>query len=146
VIVLDTQHVSQLQRTGSRDAVALETKLQVVPPANARITVITPYEQFRTCLGLIHSGKEPDEQVSHFSLFHRLLDYYATQWQGRILPFDTDAATIFQGFSPALLRRIGSRDAKIAAIALAHGGTLLSANLSHFQQVPGLRVEDWLRD
>ncbi len=40
--------------------------------------------------------------------------------------------------------RIGTTDLKIAAIALTHQGTLLSSNRRDFDQVPGLRVEDWL--
>jgi tRNA(fMet)-specific endonuclease VapC len=39
--------------------------------------------------------------------------------------------------------RIGTMDLKIAAIALAHGATLLSRNLVDFKKVPGLTVEDW---
>jgi predicted nucleic acid-binding protein len=35
-------------------------------------------------------------------------------------------------------------DLKIACIALGHGALVLSANLQDFQQVPGLRVENWL--
>jgi tRNA(fMet)-specific endonuclease VapC len=35
-------------------------------------------------------------------------------------------------------------DLKVAAVALVANATLLSANLKDFQQVPGLRVEDWL--
>ena len=35
-------------------------------------------------------------------------------------------------------------DLKIASIALSRDATLLSGNLRHFEQVPGLRVEDWL--
>ena len=36
-------------------------------------------------------------------------------------------------------------DLKIASIVLVHDATLLSRNLRDFRQVPGLRVEDWLR-
>jgi hypothetical protein len=41
--------------------------------------------------------------------------------------------------------RIGTQDLKIAALALANDALLLSANLRDFEQVPGLRVEDWLQ-
>ncbi len=40
--------------------------------------------------------------------------------------------------------RIGTRDLKIAATAFVTHALLLSANRSDFQQVPGLRVENWL--
>jgi tRNA(fMet)-specific endonuclease VapC len=42
--------------------------------------------------------------------------------------------------------RIGSQDLKIAAIALAQGALLLSANLRDFRKVPGLQVENWLEE
>ncbi|MBK8036517.1 MAG: type II toxin-antitoxin system VapC family toxin [Verrucomicrobiaceae bacterium] len=35
-------------------------------------------------------------------------------------------------------------DLRIASIALAYEATLLSRNLKDFQQVPGLKVENWL--
>jgi tRNA(fMet)-specific endonuclease VapC len=62
-----------------------------------------------------------------------------------LIAFDARAADEFD-----LLRRlkvrIGSIDLKIACIALVHNVLLLSANLRDFQQVPGLRVEDWLKE
>lgn len=39
--------------------------------------------------------------------------------------------------------RVGPNDLWLAAAALAHGLTLVTANLREFEQVPGLRVEDW---
>jgi predicted nucleic acid-binding protein len=41
--------------------------------------------------------------------------------------------------------RLGSQDLRIAAIAISEDALLLSANLSDFEQVAGLRVANWLR-
>ena len=60
-----------------------------------------------------------------------------------IVAFDESAARKFDELRRQRLR-IGSMDLKIAATALVHDALLLSANLSDFQRVPGLRVENWL--
>jgi tRNA(fMet)-specific endonuclease VapC len=44
------------------------------------------------------------------------------------------------------LKKIGRADLLIAAIALANRATLVSRNLRHFRQVPGLQVENWADD
>ena len=43
-----------------------------------------------------------------------------------------------------LLPRSGTMDLKIASICLEHDALLLTRNLRDFNQVPGLRVENWL--
>jgi tRNA(fMet)-specific endonuclease VapC len=142
-MIFDTQHVAQLQRVGSRDAARLEVRMQV---ADVRITVITPYEQLRDALGRINSAPSPEAQVPRFELLRRLINHYATYWSGRILAFDDRAAEVYLSFDQRLIRSIGSRDARIGAIALVHNATVLTANTSNFQKVPGLSVADWLRD
>lgn len=71
-----------------------------------------------------------------------LEEHIATFWELEILSFNAEASSHF-----ALLRqaevRIGTKDLRIAAICLANNATLLSRNLQHFQQVPGLKAEDW---
>jgi tRNA(fMet)-specific endonuclease VapC len=144
VIILDTQHVSQLQLVGTDSEARLSSRLKAAPGEEIRITIISPFEQFRECLGRINaSTTRPAEQIKHFRLLGKLMTFYAP-WNGRILPFDQAAAGVLSQFPPELIRRIGSSDARIAAIALAKDATLLSANLRDFRQVPGLRVEDWL--
>ena len=61
----------------------------------------------------------------------------------------TDVVSQLFGRIKAILERRGTRiedfDAAIAAHALALDATLVTANLGHMVQVPGLRVEDWSR-
>jgi predicted nucleic acid-binding protein len=145
VIILDTQHISQLQLIGTTSESRLKSRLETIPDDEIWITIISPYEQLGACLGHVNAkSNRPDKQVREFEWFGRLLNYYST-WRGRILPFDQAAAGVMSHFTPHLIRRIGARDCRIAAIALANRATLLSANLRDFQQVPGLQVEDWLR-
>ena len=70
----------------------------------------------------------------------RLCDFF-TRWH--VVLFDEQAASTLQGLRAQRIR-IGTMDLKIAAIALVHDALLLSANLRDFQQVPNLRVADWI--
>jgi tRNA(fMet)-specific endonuclease VapC len=146
LIILDTQHISQLQLSDTDSGARLQSRLEQLPDEEIWVTALSPYEQLSESFGRINAtSKQLDKQVREFEFLVRLMNYYAG-WRGRILPFDQDAARVLSQFPPQLIRRIGPRDSRIAAIALAHDATLLSANLPDFQQVPGLRVEDWLRD
>ena len=61
-----------------------------------------------------------------------------------VLPIDAAAAAQFDRLRPnRRLRKIGRADLLMACITLAGGATLVSRNLKHFRQVPGLHVENW---
>jgi tRNA(fMet)-specific endonuclease VapC len=61
-----------------------------------------------------------------------------------IYPINDAAATQFDQLGlNKRLKKIGRADLLIAAIALAHGATVVTRNLRHFRQVPGLQVENW---
>ena len=58
--------------------------------------------------------------------------------------FDAQAAAVFDRLrGHKKLKKIGRADLLIASIALARRATLVTRNLRHFQQVPGLLVENW---
>jgi tRNA(fMet)-specific endonuclease VapC len=78
--------------------------------------------------------------VSAYQELNVLVDYFAC-WNR--LEFDERAAEKFDQLRGQKIR-IGTMDLRIAAIALVHNATLLSANRKDFQQIPSLHVEDWL--
>jgi len=61
-----------------------------------------------------------------------------------VLDFDADAALAHAEIRWALRQSpIGERDLAIAAVARAHGLTLVTGNTREFARVPNLPVEDW---
>lgn len=65
-----------------------------------------------------------------------------------ILPFDEPCGRLF-GHLKAELESSGigcsEPDMRIAAIALQHRLTVVTGNVRHFERIPGLHVENWLR-
>jgi tRNA(fMet)-specific endonuclease VapC len=62
------------------------------------------------------------------------------------LPFDRAAAQKFGEIRAELQRQgrvIGPYDLQIAAIAQAHGATLVTHNTTEFSRIAGLLLEDW---
>ena len=53
------------------------------------------------------------------------------------------AAKVFHALKQ-MGRTIGTTDELIAGHALSMRATLVTNNLKHFQQVPGLKLENWL--
>ena len=138
MLVLDTDHLVELDR-GSSQGAALQRKLEDAGDEVAT-TIISAEEQFRGWLAQLHRQRDPHEQIATYQRLQRRIAFFAA-WH--VLPWDTDAADIVQGLRRQRVR-IGTMDLKIASIVLAHDATLLSRNLRDFQQVPNLRVEDWL--
>ena len=142
MIVLDTDHLSELQRPHSRRRVRLVERLKLQGDRSIVTTIVSVEEQFRGRLAMINSRPAGIEQVVPYAELNELLKFFV-EWIA--LPFDTQASQRFQDLRATKLR-IGTMDLKIAAIVLAHNGRLLSANLRDFRQVPNLLLEDWLSE
>jgi tRNA(fMet)-specific endonuclease VapC len=66
-----------------------------------------------------------------------------------ILPFDAAAARRYGELRAELERRgtpIGDADTRVASIALSRRLKVVTGKERHFQQVPGLEIENWLKD
>jgi tRNA(fMet)-specific endonuclease VapC len=66
-----------------------------------------------------------------------------------VLGLDEASAQIF-GEAKALLKREGRRladaDLFIGAIAAARRATVVTGNRRHYERIPGVTVEDWIRE
>ena len=62
--------------------------------------------------------------------------------QLNILEFDSAAITIF-GDLKRQRPHVGSQDLRIAAIAIANGAIVVTRNRADFEQIAGLKIEDW---
>ena len=62
----------------------------------------------------------------------------------RLYAFDAAAALEFERLRALKkLRKVGLADLLIGSIALTWRATLVTRNVRHFRQIPGLRVENW---
>jgi tRNA(fMet)-specific endonuclease VapC len=140
MIVLDTDHLTVLFFENHSQRDMLSGRLLASGDFEIASTVISLEEQMRGWLAAVKKRSSIYEQVLVYPRLTQLVAFYA-QW--RILAFDTRSADIFTSLKKQQIR-VGAEDLKIASIALANDALLLSANLVHFQKVPGLKVEDWL--
>ncbi|QEH38885.1 hypothetical protein OJF2_74950 [Aquisphaera giovannonii] len=137
MFILDTDHVSLLERGEGREADRLKARLRGLDGADVAVTIISFEEQTRGWLAYLARARGLSRQGEAYARLTRLVE------NDRAIPlldFDSKAAAEFQRLSNAR-PRIGSMDLKIASIAI--GATLVTRNMVDFRRVPGLVVEDW---
>jgi len=139
MILVDTDHFTVVadRRSALHERLTSRLELSGEMPA---IPIISIEEQLRAWLKQIRRLSDVEKQVFPYDRLVRLLDTLA-EWE--IARWSETAADEFKRLRKQRVR-IGTQDLKIAAIAIANDALLLSANLRDFEQVPGLRVEDWL--
>lgn len=139
MIILDTDHVSILQVPDSDRRRPLLSRIDTSDDIHAT-SIITIEEQMRGWLATIAKEKQVRRHAKPYSELGRLFKFFSG-WE--IIEFDDAAIQQFEDLKSRMLR-IGTMDLKIAAIALANNTLLLTANRKDFEQVPGLRFENWL--
>jgi len=122
--------ISLLKNPGSK----LEAKVGSQPVAEIFLCAVVKAE-------LWHGAEKYGNRERRLRALDMLFAPFAS------LPFDDAAARHYGAIRHQLEiqgRVLGPNDLKIAAIAKAHGLTVVSTD-PEYQRVPGLRVEDWIQ-
>ena len=141
MVVLDTDHLTLVQRRDPATTAVLSARLARVDPGQVATTIITYEEQVRGWFARIARAKSSVQMIAAYSRLKRHLDDFRSHL---VLDFEERAAAEFQRLRGQRIR-IGTMDLKISAIVLVNDATLLTRNLVDFRKVPGLKVEDWTR-
>ena len=142
MVILDTDHVSLLERAEYGPGARLHGRLLPLSPEVYATTIISYEEQCRGWLSVLAEARSVSDQVDAYRRLLRQLNGYC---KILVLPFDESAAIEFQRLKKAKIR-VGTMDLKNAAIALSLDATLLTRNLRDFIKVPSLKIDDWTRE
>lgn len=137
--LLDTDHISILQKQAGPEFVRLMTRIGQVSRADLAFCIVSFHEQVLGCNAYIAQAKTPAGIVRGYGMFDRVLSAFAA---AVVLPFDSTASTVFDSLVAQRLR-IATMDLRIAAIALSQGLKLLTRNSRDFSKIPNLHIEDW---
>ncbi|BAY25033.1 hypothetical protein NIES2100_48330 [Calothrix sp. NIES-2100] len=139
--ILDTDHISLLQNGN-----AMVTKrISQNKPESLAVTVITLEEKIKGWLNKINnSNNEPFKPNSQLLWAYKGLSDEIEFFKSiQLLAFDNRAYEMYQSLVLQKLKRIGTQDLRIAAIAKSVNGILVTRNWRDFENVPGLMLEDW---
>src|SRR5262245_14979907 len=125
MILLDSDHLSVLRYPESRGHAVLRARMGALAEKTFATHIVSVEEQMRGWLALINRLRDVHKQIPAYERLAKLFDFLS-DWE--IILFDERAADEFKRLRKERIR-IGTRDLKIASIALVHNLLLLSANL-----------------
>jgi tRNA(fMet)-specific endonuclease VapC len=138
MILLDTDHVTVLRMPANERRDRLLSRLSLAVDEVIAVPVVVTEETMRGWLSTLAKERQPRRQIVAYREPADLFRFFA---RFPIVAFDNAAATALEGFGRV---RIGTSDKKIASTAIANNALLLTANRRDFEQVPGLRFENWM--
>ena len=119
----------------------LTTKILSQPPEQIFISIITVEEILQGALASVQKAKRKPSVTKAYQYFD---DLFSALHRFQILSYTPEAKDIYQSL-PAKIKRIGTQDCRIAAIALANNFTVISVNVNDFVSIGLTKVEDWTR-
>jgi tRNA(fMet)-specific endonuclease VapC len=102
-------------------------------------TVITAEEQIRGRLNFVRRAENQRKLSNAYAFLRETILFFQ---KIQVLEFTPEAEAIYWQLQAQKIRP-GSRDLKIAAIALSLDATVVTRNRKDFQQVPDLKFADW---
>ncbi|MGK7927053.1 MAG: type II toxin-antitoxin system VapC family toxin [Spirulina sp.] len=136
--IFDTDHFSLFQRKHP----IVGRKVSRIATENLFLTIVSAEEQVRGRLSVIRRASSPQDAIIAYRRLRTLLDDLKNV---NLLDFSEEAATIYERLVRQKIR-IGTRDLRIAAIALSVEGIVVTRNRRDFEKVPGLNLDDWTRE
>jgi tRNA(fMet)-specific endonuclease VapC len=137
--LLDTDHISFLQRRSGPEYAAMAARLALHPPADFAFSVVSFHEQVLGAHTFITRARTAAEVTRGYTLLLEILQGFMA---APVLPFDAAAAAAFDGLRAQRIR-VATMDLRVAAIALSRGLIVLTRNGVDFSRVTGLVTEDW---
>ncbi len=136
--LLDTDTLTHLH-AGNPNAVE---RLKSVTDVEVGITIITKVEVLRGRIGYLLKAETGANLLKAQELLFRT---EALLNDLLIVPIDRVAAIGFDRLRDvSKFRNVERADLLIASITLANRATLVTRNLRHFKQIPGLKLENWV--
>ncbi len=137
--LLDTDHISILQKQSGQEYGALMARIARVSPPDMAFCIVSFHEQVLGCNAYIAQAGTAAGIVRGYQMFDRVLSAFAA---ALVLPFDDRASAVCNRLTAQRVR-IATMDLRIASIAMSRGLTVLTRNSRDFGKVSGLVVEDW---
>jgi tRNA(fMet)-specific endonuclease VapC len=137
--LLDTDHLSILQRQAGQDYINLSTRMAGYPLSDFAVSTVTFHEQMLGSHAYINRARNLDDTVKGYAMMARLVSDF------KVLPlvsFDMGAAITFKQLQSQQIQ-LAKMDARIASIALFRGLILLTRNHRDFRKVGELAIQDW---
>jgi tRNA(fMet)-specific endonuclease VapC len=138
IYLLDTDHNSILQRGGA-GVLALQHRLNALGQDDYGTSIVSFEEQCKGWTDYINRATTSDIRIEGYTRLRACLRFYNAL---AVWDYDVAADAIFVALTKAKVR-VGTKDLRIASIALANDATLLTRNTRDFARVPNLRFEDW---
>jgi tRNA(fMet)-specific endonuclease VapC len=133
--VLDTDTLSLWLR--GHEAIAAQVAR--TPPQQLAVTIITVEEILRGWYTQIRRARQDEQLARAYEALQQTVEFVRGI---QILAFDLSAIIRYQQLRTRH-RHTGTNDLRIAAIVLEQEALLVTRNISDFNEITGLQLEDW---